>query len=146
MDKDCILADDEIKHLVAWHSLVRNRRVAPRVERDIWLADARRGFTPSQRCGCVVCGKFKGVTQAHHVVPLTAQYDRGYVEPDHEYVWMCPNHHTLLHLFIPGDNRSMNRQALRARSRTASAQHKDLSDEEFEALMRLVTRSARAAP
>jgi hypothetical protein len=121
------------------------RRNAGKLERDIWIAVARACFRPSERQPCFVCGRFRGITQAHHVVPLTAQYDRGFEYPDNEHVWLCPNHHAILHLFILGDNRSLNPSAMRRRSKSTSPLHPDLTEVEFDKIMELLRRSCRSA-
>jgi predicted HNH restriction endonuclease len=107
-------------------------------ERDIWLMVARKVFAPSGRQPCFVCGKFESIIQAHHVVPLTTQYDRGYKVPDNEHVWLCPNHHTMAHLYILNDDRSMTERAMKSRASTTAALNSDLSDHEFERMMELM--------
>ncbi len=136
--------DGDLERLISLFRLVEARRRGPRIDRDAWIAAARKLFAPGERHACHICGKFKSIAQAHHVVPLTAQYDRGFVYPDHEAEWLCPNHHAMIHLFIPGDDRSMAVPAMRARGRTTSSLNEDLSDEEFGRMMALVRRSARA--
>lgn len=136
--------DDELQRIIEWHDRVEHRRQAPAVEREIWIMAARQLFVPGFREPCCVCGKFKGIAQAHHVIPLTAQYDRGFRYPDQEYVWLCPNHHAMIHLFIQNNNRSMKPAAFRARGRTTGAILPDLSEVEFEAMMDLMQRSGRS--
>jgi hypothetical protein len=49
---------------------------------------------------CTVCGEWEGFTDAHHVYPLSEQAKDGRKEADHEVVWLCPNHHRLVHRMI----------------------------------------------
>jgi hypothetical protein len=71
-----------------------------RDEKNAWIAAARRDFLPSLRAPCIVCGKHRAITHAHHLIPLAQQYDRGFGEPNHRHVWLCPNHHVVVHAFI----------------------------------------------
>ncbi|MDH2341524.1 hypothetical protein [Bradyrhizobium sp. SSUT77] len=136
--------DDELQRLYDWRQLIERRRQGSRLDREAWVMAARQLFAPGERDPCHICGKFKGISQAHHVVPLTAQYDRGFKYPDQECVSLCPNHHAIVHLFIHVDGRSMARPAMRARGRTTSALHVDLTDNEFDQMMELVRRSMRS--
>lgn len=138
------MTDGELQRLLEIRERVEQRRRGPAIEREIWIAVARRVFVPGERLACHVCGKFRSIAQAHHVVPLTAQYDRGFQYPDHEFVWLCPNHHVMAHLFIPGDDRSMAISALRARGQTTTALNGDLSQDEFNRMMDLMRQSARS--
>jgi len=110
--------------------------------RRAWVTAARWTFVPSEREPCWVCGRFKSITQSHHVVPLTTQYDRGFKLPHHEHVWLCPNHHVMAHMFIPSDSRSMAPRAMRARDKSAASLNADLSEDEFEKMLELMRRSA----
>jgi len=136
--------DDELQRLIETHELVEKRRLRPSIDRDAWIAASRRIFSPGDREPCYVCDKFKSIAQAHHVIPLTAQYDRGFKYPDQEYVWLCPNHHTMAHLYIPTGERSMAAPAMRARSETTSALNEDLTEDEFNRMMELMRRSVRS--
>lgn len=107
-------------------------------KRDLWLLVARRVFAPSVRQPCFVCDKFESIVQAHHTIPLTTQYDRGFKVPDNEHVWLCPNHHTMAHLYILNDDRSMSERAMKSRAATTAALNADLSDSEFERMMELM--------
>lgn len=68
--------------------------------KEEWLAFARASFTPSERLPCKVCGKYRGLTHAHHVVPLATQYRLGLKQPDHSHVWLCPTQHAAIHILI----------------------------------------------
>lgn len=136
--------DDELRRIIETHDRVEFRRRAGRLERDAWIAASRMIFDPGERQPCYVCGKFKSIAQAHHVVPLSAQYDRGFKYPDPEHVWLCPNHHTMAHRYILDDNRSLAPAAMRARDRSMAALFPDLSEAEFNKLMELMQRAGRS--
>jgi hypothetical protein len=104
-----------------------------------WVSAARLEFTPSLRRECLVCGKFRSITQAHHVVPLAVQYDRAFERSDHEHEWLCPNHHTILHLILPSDG-PPDPGAL---GRKAAAPIGECSVDEIEVLMALIRRAER---
>lgn len=65
-----------------------------------WIASARLGFSPGLRQSCAVCGKYKSLTEAHHVVPLGLQFEAGATDPIQEYRWLCPTHHAAEHVII----------------------------------------------
>ncbi len=67
-----------------------------------WLLAARAAFTPGDRHPCVICGAYQGLAHAHHVLPLSIQFNAGLAEPDHEFVWLCPTHHEAAHEIIRG--------------------------------------------
>lgn len=136
--------DDDLQRLIETRELVEERRQGPTIDRDVWIAVSRRIFSPGDRQPCYVCEKFKSITQAHHVIPLTSQYDRGFKYPDQEYVWLCPNHHTMAHLYIPTGERSRAVPMIRARSETTSALNEDLMEDEFNRMMELMRRSMRS--
>lgn len=136
--------DNQLQRLIETHELVEQRRLGPAIDRDAWIAASRRIFSPGDRQPCYVCEKFKSIAQAHHVAPLTVQYDRGFKYPDQEYIWLCPNHHTMAHLCISTDERSMAIPAMRARSKATSALNEDLSEDEFNRMMELMRRSTRS--
>lgn len=79
--------------------IVKKRRLL----RDAWIAVARSEFRASARESCCVCGKHRAITHAHHIVPLNWQYRIGIDNAYHSHVWLCPNHHTILHAFLDGD-------------------------------------------
>lgn len=100
--------------------------------KDAWIEQARREFTPSERRPCAVCGKLALVSHAHHIVPLSDQYDRGFDRPDHSHEWLCPNHHALVHLLLT------HREDLTARGRVAASVICELSDEESPIVLKLI--------
>lgn len=67
-----------------------------------WIAAARLAFAPGKRQACACCHKYEGLTEAHHVVPLSVQFDAGAVEPLLDYEWLCPTHHAAQHILING--------------------------------------------
>ena len=136
--------NDDIQRLYETHERVERRKREPALERDVWVLAARKLFDPGEREPCCICGCFKGISQAHHVIPLTMQYDRGFKYPDQEFSWLCPNHHAMVHLFIINGNRSITRAAFRARGRTTSAVLPDLSEGELNKIFELVRMAARA--
>lgn len=135
--------DDELRKIIEIHDLQEWRASAGRLERDAWLMAARQIFSPGKREPCWVCGKFLSITQAHHAIPLTTQYDRGFKYPDQSLVWLCPNHHALAHLFIMDDRRSMTEAAFAARDRAREHVHSDLSEDEYEKMIQLMRLAGR---
>lgn len=71
-------------------------------EKTRWIATARALFQPAERRPCTVCGRHREIAQAHHVVPLASQFDRGFKAADHAHVWLCPNHHAIIHRLLTG--------------------------------------------
>ncbi len=110
-----------------------------RANKNAWIVAARIEFSPGRRTPCHVCGRFRDITHAHHVVPLAAQYDRGFKRPDHEHVWLCPNHHAILHLLIPSEG-PQDLQKLGARG---AGPILEMSHDEIDATLKLITRSGR---
>lgn len=101
--------------------------------RKTWIAAARIAFDPGNRKHCFICGRFRSVTEAHHVVPLGKQFDLGFEVADDEHEWLCPSHHAVLHLWI-------DRDLPNGRSWEA---HSELDEREAAALLDLVKRSHR---
>lgn len=66
-----------------------------------WLNKARSQFKPGPPQPCCICGRYKEIAQAHHVYPLSLQFTRGVPAPVQEHLWVCPNHHKLIHARIP---------------------------------------------
>jgi len=95
-----------------------------------WIFNARISFNPGPRMDCCVCGKFADIAQAHHIYPLSAQYDDGSIGANHDIVWLCPNHHAVLHFIISYEGKcGSGYRGLR-----------DISDEEDGILWCLVDR------
>ncbi len=105
------------------------------LSRPDWIAKARSEFNPGEQQPCAICGKFRWITHAHHVIPLARQYilDAA-IGPDHEYVWLCPNHHAMVHYFrphcTPGGKRNLG----------ALHDHWGLSDDEIEKIYAIMER------
>jgi len=73
--------------------------------KSVWVNIARKTFAPSRRECCAVCKRFKSLTHAHHLIPLSIQFDRGFDIPDTNHVWLCPNHHAAVHVLIAHNHR-----------------------------------------
>jgi hypothetical protein len=97
-----------------------------------WIASARLLFEPRPREARFVCGKFKSITQAHHLVPLAKQFDRGLETASHAHEFLCPNHHAILHLWIDGDI------SIERRQRRGAPTLDDLDDHEYQRMMDLM--------
>jgi hypothetical protein len=108
------------------------------LDKELWIAAARKDFVPSPRAPCVVCGKFKGITQAHHVVPLARQCDLLFEKPDHEHVWLCPNHHAIVHLFLIRRQGSPDKP-----NDTLIGASGDLDDDHYQIIMSLLGKAGR---
>lgn len=65
-----------------------------------WVKRARIAFDPGERRDCKICARFASIAHAHHIIPLAMQFDRGFIAPMHNFVWLCPNHHSAIHLVI----------------------------------------------
>ncbi len=70
------------------------------IVKNNWIKSARKSFNAGEKQACHVCEKYKSVAHAHHIIPLSIQFDLGFPLPDQSYVWLCPNHHALAHLYI----------------------------------------------
>lgn len=81
-------------------SVSRKMRAERALAKSAWIARARLTFDPGKRQPCHICGKYEGLTEAHHVVPLAVQYEAGAAEPIQEFAWLCPTHHQAEHFFI----------------------------------------------
>ncbi len=122
----------------AIHEVSREIETEAQARKTAWVAAARLGFQPGRRQPCAVCGRFRDIAEAHHVVPLAAQFDRGFQAPDHEHVWLCPNHHAAIHVMIASDDPA------RLGSKAAGV-IADLSEAELRAILDLISRSGRGA-
>lgn len=105
------------------------------MEKDTFFTYARMVFTPGERQPCVVCGKLKSLTQAHHIVPLSVQYKFDFKELIQEHEWLCPNHHAALHIFI-GQVMAKNINSSRACTNVIN----DLSLDELSKILKLLDR------
>lgn len=77
---------------------------------DSFITLARLQFNPGVKEACFVCNKYKSLAHAHHVVPLSIQAKRGMTKPDQKHVWLCPTHHSAVHILI-GQAESKNTKA-----------------------------------
>lgn len=67
-----------------------------------WISLARKEFkqlTKNKEC-CCVCGKYKYISEAHHIYPLSIQVLNGVKKPIQDFVWLCPTHHKIIHMVI----------------------------------------------
>ena len=73
-----------------------------RVKKKKWVSDARKEFNHliTDKKTCFVCEKYKAMAEAHHIYPLAMQYDDGIKIPFQDFIWLCPTHHSALHLLI----------------------------------------------
>lgn len=70
-----------------------------------WLREARADFEnyfKGKREPCAVCNDHIAFVHAHHCLPLQVQYECGVDDPIHEYKWLCPVHHKLVHMLLSG--------------------------------------------
>lgn len=109
------------------------RRAKRQAAKDGWIADARKAFAPGERGDCAVCRKYRYLTHAHHLYPLGQQYEDGVMAVDQSYVWLCPNHHAMVHLLL--NSRELDAQAL---GRPASPAILDLQAEELSAIVAIL--------
>jgi hypothetical protein len=112
----------------------RDLRRERQPEKTAWIAAARLSFDPGPRQPCDICVKYKRVAQAHHVIPLNWQFDRGMTNPDHTHVWLCPTHHAIMHLMIDTDDTQLL-------GRRAAQIIDELSPDEYTKFVNLLCRS-----
>ena len=75
-------------------------RAEIQIRKRAWIRTARFAFAPGERGPCVICGKYEGLTHAHHTVPLGLQFDAGGTHAIQDFDWLCPTHHSAAHVFI----------------------------------------------
>ena len=100
--------------------------------KDAWIAAARRAFNPGARAPCAVCRKYQWITHAHHIVPLAVQYDNGAREPNHERAWLCPNHHSIVHIFISSASKGEDIQS------TIRSMMEEIDEDEIKLILKFV--------
>lgn len=107
------------------------------MSKRLWMEAARADFLPGPREPCAVCGKYRSLSQAHHLTPLSVQFANGLLsgnfEPDHRHIWLCPTHHIALHILI--DQAGSERLAA---SRATIDIAADVGTDELRALMDLI--------
>lgn len=113
----------------------REEREKRAFAKSAWIASARRAFQPGPRRACSVCGRYRSLADAHHIVPLGIQFDAGAPSPIQEFAWLCPTHHAAIHAII---------RALVGRKATTE-QHleEDVGTEDWESLQGLAVRFVR---
>lgn len=87
---------DAVRRVIDAAAAIRERPA----RKAAFVAMARAEFVPSRRASCAICGRFPNLTHAHHTEPLAMQFDRGRSEANHDHVWLCPTHHTAVHILI----------------------------------------------
>jgi ParB-like nuclease domain len=93
--------------------------------KDKWIKQARKGLVTKNRKNCMICGKYRNITESHHLYPLHLQYDDGIKLPIHDYIWLCPNHHKLVHRCIDTEGEFLERHVNKIQS---DIFHKELMD------------------
>ena len=112
------------------------REVAEAMPVAEWVARARELFTPSARVACAVCGKYKSLTHAHHVIPLAMQSRVDRMVVNHEHEWLRPTHHAAVHVYIGAGASSRERASPSVVDIAA-----DLPVDELRAVMALAERA-----
>lgn len=119
----------------AWLDVSKEIAADQQAVKAEWISNARRSFVPGARQNCIICGKYRYLSHAHHVYPLAEQYDQGVRIPDQRHVWLCPNHHAMVHLLLDGEP---DRQTL---GRKAANAIEDLDKDELRKVMSLLGRN-----
>jgi hypothetical protein len=94
-----------------------------------WISKARLASKSEVRHACHVCGKHKSIAHGHHIEPLYKQFEKDTFNP--EVVWLCPNHHAAVHLFL-------DRKAL-----DAWPDMSDFSEEENENILKVALKGIK---
>jgi len=79
--------------------LKKDKKIKQKLKGE-WIKNQRKNFNPSAKKDCDVCGKYKDVSEAHHLAPLYIQYERKITPCLQNHVWLCPTHHKIVHLVI----------------------------------------------
>ena len=79
---------------------IKGHKQQVQAQKTDWILKARLNFDPGKPDNCHICGRYKSITHAHHIIPLAMQFNRGFAIPDNTFVWLCPNHHAAIHLAI----------------------------------------------
>ena len=135
MTNDVDQLDAETLRFAAKYELQVARAKAPIREKTEWIKWARGSFEPGNREACVICGKFQNIAQAHHLIPLEDQYDRGFQPPNQKFVWLCPSHHDTVHVFLKRDERKIT---------AAISGDGCLSDQELDGILKVVGESGKS--
>ena len=70
------------------------------LSRSTWYQLARDGFSPGRREPCRVCGRYGSLAHAHHLIPLSVQWAERRLRVDQRHAWLCPTHHSAVHVLI----------------------------------------------
>jgi hypothetical protein len=78
------------------------------IEKQRLIKSIRQITAGAQPQNCHICGQYKFICHQHHILPVSKTAD--YIIQHNLYgqkftisvVWLCPNHHTLLHLLRSG--------------------------------------------
>ena len=68
----------------------------------------------SEKESCFVCGKYKEIAELHHIVTvkelseLIVRYEAYDVELYMPHVWLCPNHHRIIHALLKSNYEAFN--------------------------------------
>lgn len=119
------------------HDVIDELYSEVRSKKERWIDAAREAFEPSNREPCNICKKYPSLSQAHHVIPLSLQFDRGFEKPDDRHVWLCPTHHAAAHILIAMAWKPRGSPATRG----TVAVINDMTHEEVTALLELVKMS-----
>jgi hypothetical protein len=114
--------------------------VQRQVDKIAWIAAARAEFRPSPQSACVVCKKYPSLSEAHHLTPLSWQYERGNRVADHRHAWLCPTHHRALHMLMGAEGEEEQKKGRRAVNVVV-----DLARDELRALLSLLTMAGAGA-
>jgi hypothetical protein len=108
-----------------------------------WISRARALFAPGDAQPCCVCGKYRSLTAAHHLIPLNMQFDLGFEEVNDDHVWLCPTHHAAVHRVIETwrllDRRVLTKQE---RSRSILSMVLELADDELAKVIEVAQSSS----
>lgn len=92
-----------------------------KTERALWCDRVRHALRAGERQPCVICGQHVAVSHAHHMAPVSLQHDAGILEPIHAHAWLCPSHHSLVHLCLEAALRGERAEGVDASERAAVA-------------------------
>lgn len=84
--------------------MLKEQRERAMVNKSAWMNSARKSFDPGKNKPCFICGRHQSITHAHHINPLSIQYELDYELPDHNFEWLCPNHHAFVHKLLEKQN------------------------------------------
>lgn len=74
--------------------------MASKSARGLWCDRARHALKPGEKQPCNICGGHVAVVHAHHLAPIGLQFDAGMTDAIQAFSWLCPSHHSLVHLAI----------------------------------------------